>query len=126
MSTKNDSPDTLLHCLAEEAADLPIRAAIEARNIKKQRRKNRQKYGIVATTAILGIISWTLSSSLRDHATGSSEITENPAAKPADIPQLPDGLDPEQLAFVQANRDIPLLLVRNSVGKVTRIHVIER
>jgi hypothetical protein len=45
---------------------------------------------------------------------------------PAVIQQLPAGLDPEQMAFIQATGDIPLLLVRNSEGKVTRIHLIER
>jgi hypothetical protein len=126
MNTKNESPDKLLNCLAEEASDLPIRAAIDARQITKKRRKNHQESTLVATTAILAIISWTLSSSVPKNRPESGEINDNPTVTPAVIQQLPAGLDPEQMAFIQATGDIPLLLVRNSEGKVTRIHLIER
>ena len=126
MNTKNDSPDTLLNCLTEEAADLPIRAAFEARKITKQHRKNRQKLTLVATTAILIITSWKLSSSIFKNVPESSIITDNPTDTPALKQPLPAELDPEQMAFLQATGDIPLLIVRNSAGKVTRIHLIER
>jgi hypothetical protein len=39
---------------------------------------------------------------------------------------LPEGLDEEQQELFKAARGLPLLLVRDSAGKVLRIHVIER
>jgi hypothetical protein len=40
--------------------------------------------------------------------------------------KLPTGLDKEQQELVKAAGSLPLLLVREGSGKVTRIHVIER
>ena len=39
---------------------------------------------------------------------------------------LPDGLTEDQANVVKAARGLPLLLVRDSFGKVERIHVIAR
>ena len=39
---------------------------------------------------------------------------------------LPEGLTEEQESVVKAARDLPLLLVRDTTGRVVRIHSIER
>jgi hypothetical protein len=57
---------------------------------------------------------------------GSGTIAVNPPVEPAVLQTPPSQLDPEQMALVQAAGDMPLLLVRNSSGQVTRIHLIER
>lgn len=122
-------PDPLLESLAEEAADLPTLAAEAARQRSTQRKLHRQLSGVVAAVAVLVFATWKF---LPSRGGNQSTVAEHPVMpnKPLQItsdPQaLPSGLDEEQTAFVLAAKDLPLLLVRNAAGKVTRIHVVER
>lgn len=129
MKTPHSSSDPLLQSLAEEAADLPIRAAAEARKAITQRRLIHQRTALVAATFLIGIVTWSALPSVRisrPSVTEAGQVAENQAVKPEALRTLPTGLNPEQTAFVKAAGDMPLLFVRNSSGQVTRIHLIER
>jgi hypothetical protein len=129
MKAPHSPPDPLLQSLVEEAADLPIRAAAEARKAITQRRLNRQQTALVAAAFLIGIFTWNALPSVRKLRPGLPEagpVAGNHAVKPEAFQSLPTGLNPEQTAFVKAAGDMPLLFVRNSSGQVTRIHVIER
>ncbi len=60
MNTPHDPPDPLLQSLADEVADLPVRAAIEARQRKTHRVQNRQRLALAATVSFLGVVAWVL------------------------------------------------------------------
>ena len=153
----NTSPDPPLQSLADEAAALPVRAAIEARQRNARRTQNRQRLALTLTVFFLGVVAWVLlpsrevrhSTVARHPVTPESSTNLAPSAPeptptpPAPEPReyvkaqtdeealrvsvpLPTGLDKEQQELVKAARDLPLLLVRDGTGKVTRIHVIER
>lgn len=129
MKTPHSSADPLLQSLAEEAADLPIRAAAEARKAITQRRLNHQRTALVAAAFLIGVVTWNALPSVRKLRPGLPEaghVAENHAVNSEALRTLPTGLNPEQTAFVKAAGDMPLLFVRNSSGQVTRIHVIER
>ena len=129
MNTPHPSSDPLFRSLAGEAPDLPVRAAIEARRRIARRRRNRQRSALVATASLIGIITWGAMSSAPESipsSSGSGTIAVNPPVEPPVLQTPPSQLDPEQMALVQAAGDMPLLLVRNSSGQVTRIHLIER
>jgi hypothetical protein len=157
MNIPHDPADPLLQSLADEAADLPIRAAIEARQKSAHRVQIRQRFALAATVSFLGVVAWVLFSSREvRHATvavppvtpESSTVLAASAPEPTPTPpapepredvkvqteeevaqaprSLPTGLDHEQQELVKAAGDLPLLLVRDGTGKVTRIHVIER
>ena len=129
MNTHQPSSDPLLESLAGEAADLPIRAASEARQRIARRRQNRQRSALLAGATLVGIVTWNAMPSVPNYLPVSPEsglTAEHHAVTPAVPQSLPTGLDPEQTAFIREAGDIPLLLVRNSAGQVTRIHLIER
>lgn len=60
MNAPHDPSDPLFESLAEEAADLPARAANAARQRKAQRRQNRQRLMQAAVFALLGVSTWQL------------------------------------------------------------------
>lgn len=129
MKNPHSSPDPVLQSLAEEAADLPKRAAAEARKAVRQRGLNRQRTALTAVVFLIGIVTWNAwppGGDSRPSMPMAGHVTENHVAKPEVLQTLPTTLDPEQEAFVRSAGDIPLLLVRNSTGQVTRIHLIER
>ncbi len=128
MKTPHPSPDPLLRSLTEEAANLPSLAAAEARQRSIQRRRN-QRNSLVAITSLIGIVSWWVSYPVSESPHGpadSHKIAETHFEDPAELQALPSGLSPEQAAVVKAAGDLPLLLIRDSSGKVSRIHVINR
>ena len=207
MKTPPDPNDPLLQSLAEEAADLPLRAASEARKTRARAMQQRRQFALTLTVLFCGVCAWqaftpndsrrenvAVQSSPSNPSSPSSPLSppENPDAPlskpdPNDAPKLaldhkpsapmpspthaswlepdlkrlapapnhnfskaatpapseyvkvqteeqarnsplplPDGLSREQQRVVEAARGLPLLLVRDSAGKVTRIHVIER
>ncbi len=144
----NTPPEPLLQSLADEATHLPLRAAIEARQRSAHRVQIRQRFALAGTIALLGLLAWALFPSrqvspslvaIHPATPKSTPDLAPPAPEPRDdvkvqidedaalepLP-LPTGLDREQQELVKAAGDLPLLLVRDSTGKVTRIHVIER
>ena len=155
MNAPHDPSDPLFESLAEEAADLPARAATAARQRKAQRRQNRQRLMQAAVFALLGVSTWQLvprndvqpTTDTADHVVTADEPTptrikhapepDAPFPRKATSPQpgimtvaaalpLPSGLNEEQTEFVKALRDVPMLFVRDDSGKVTRIHIIQR
>lgn len=145
----NAPHDPLFQSLADEAADLPARAASAARQRNAQRRRNREGLAQAAVLALLGVIIWNLvpkqaapPTTVAVHSPGvtapeRSPEPDAPIAQPSGNPfprksavpaalSLPSGLDPEQTKFVKAVGDLPLLFVRDAAGKVTRIHLVQR
>lgn len=149
MKPSNEPPDPLLQSLAEDAPDLPLRAALSAKERAAQRRHNRQSLAAAGAVCLLGLVAAILSPSqeapppvIAKHTpeTAAPFATEEPDAplvlhppqvhpgpQPAAIAQeLPSGLDSEQAALVKAAGSLPLVLVRDESGKVTRIHMVQR
>ena len=186
MNTPHDPHDPLLQSLADEAADLPTRAAYEARQRNTHRSQQRYRAASAVTILFVCVCSWSLLTSRDPHPAfvavqsatpepDPEKPTEPTAPEAPDLPvlspsptlassrprpsdprahsvptdpsapmprefvkvqteeetmrnplPLPDGLDKEQQELFKAARGLPLLLVRDSSGKVTRIHVIER
>ncbi len=197
MNPPSDPNEPLLQSLAEEAADLPLRAASEARKTRARRTQRRRQLALTVTVLFCGVCAWQVVTSPdarramiaaqpspSDHSSplSPSENPDEPSAKsdpndapnPAPMPRpapaprlaadpkqsspaptasfptpaasephdyvkmqtekqamndplpLPDGLTKEQENLVKAARGLPLLFVRDSAGKVMRIHVIER
>lgn len=143
MKPPHESPDPFLRSLADEARDLPARAATEARRRAAERKENRQRLALAATVSVLGLVTWlTLpprdvgQTTIASHHTASpnkasapagSSGTENTGKGSSHLAEaLPAGLNAEQAVFVKALEGQPLLLVRDASGKVSRIHVFER
>ena len=155
MKTPNELPDPLQLSLTADTSDLPLRAAMEARRRNGERQRNRRQFMVVSLLLLLAAFTslglpWrdtshrsvsgspsisdnqtshaTLMAAQSPDATGSGDIPKQFAENPAeDVNQsLPTGLNPEQLALIKAAADQPMVLVKNSSGKVIRIHVIER
>jgi len=186
MNTPNDPHDPLLQSLADEAADLPARAAREARARNTHHMQQRFRAASAVTILFVCVCSWSLLTSRDPHPAFVAEQSATPESDPEkpteptapeapDLPvlspsptlasarpkpsdprahsvptdpsapmprefvkvqteeetmrdplPLPEGLDKEQQELFKAARGLPLLLVRDSSGKVTRIHVIER
>ena len=155
MNAPHDPSDPLLQSLAEEAADLPARAAAVARQRSIQRRQTRQRFAFAAVISLLGVATSVLvprrdvqPTTVAAHHVPSGNSPDLATFEPSPAPDapiatgivkvqtdekavgatssLPSGLDEEQTEFVKAVRDLPLLLVRDGTGKVTRIHVVER
>ena len=149
----NAPHDPASQCLADEAADLPARAASAARQRIAHRRQNRQRRAQATILAVLGVILWNLvpkqagsPATVAVHPPGvvAPEPSPGPSPEPdapitrpfgdpsprpgvlSTSPPLPSGLDPEQTKFVQAVGDVPLLFVRDASGKVARIHIVQR
>ena len=151
MKTPADPNDPLLRSLAEEAADLPLKAADEARRTRALRLQQRRQVALAITALFCGVCSWQIYAP-RERSQELAATQKSPdapmnidrqAAPPS--PQLgkfvivrteeqarneplplPDGLTEDQANVVKAARGLPLLLVRDSFGKVERIHVIAR
>jgi hypothetical protein len=189
MNPPSNPNDPLLQSLAEEAADLPLRAAHEARNTRARAIQRRRQFALTITVLFCGVCAWqvfmpndarrdviAVQSNPADPSSPSESPDEPtarlslqlapdlmpsaPAPKPTNDPKsrapapnpspfepspleppnyvkvqteeqaennpLPPGLSAEQENLLKAARGFPLLLVRDSTGKVTRIHVIER
>ena len=159
MNTPREPNDPLLQSLADEASDLPLRAAHEARSRNMHHLRQRGLAASAVTILFVGLCAWSLvtmpeprPSSATVQAPAPHEDAEEPDAPvptptialihPVALPPdelvkvqtgdeamndpLPDGLDREQQELFKAARGLPLLLVRDSAGKVLRIHVIER
>ena len=164
MKTPPDPTDPLLQSFADEAADLPLRGANEARITRARAMQHRRQFALTVTVLFCGVCAWqgftprdagretiavqTIPAEpaprpAHDSAPPSPAPIPTPSAPPEPEPReyvkvqteeqamndplpIPDGLSKEQRAVVVAARGLPLLLVRDSSGKVTRIHVIER
>lgn len=193
MNPPSNPNDPLLQSLAREAADLPLRAAHEARETRVRAMQRRRQFALTITVLFCGVCAWQvfmpndarhaiiavqsnptdpsswsespdeptarptpeLPSQLAPDPTPSAPApkpthdTKNRASAPnpssfepaalepsnyvkvqteeqAENNPLPPGLSAEQENLLKAARGLPLLLVRDSTGKVTRIHVIER
>ncbi len=129
MNTPRDPSDPLLHSLTEETADLPARAALEARRQTAQRRKTRRRFAHAAIVAMVAIVTWkSLPHRDPDVRPPDITLTNLPATNPPANAErlLPTGLNEDQQRFIESAPDLPMLLVRDESGKVTRIHIVER
>lgn len=142
MSTPFDPPHPLLRSLTDDAADLPARAAAEARQVGIRRSRLRLRAALAALTMVFGWSAWSLLArhEARLALAAAPRLKPDPApAEPREFVKvrtedeamhaplpLPEGLDREQQELFKAARGLPLLLVRDDSGKVVRIHVIER
>ncbi len=159
MNTPRKPNDPLLQSLADEASDLPLRAAREARSRNMQHLRQRYAAASAVTILFAGLCAWSLITEPEPRfpsvAVQPAAVQENPTESPTLSPSpviakndpsvlrplefvkvqaveepaidpLPDGLDREQQELFKAARGLPLLLVRDSFGKVERIHVIAR
>ena len=140
MKTPADPNDPLMRSLAEEAADLPLMAASEARRTRALRMKQRRQVTLSMTVLMCGLCAWQIYAP-RDKGRGliathtSPEAPMNVAkhlivrteeqARNEPLP-LPDGLTANQAKVVLAAQGLPLLLIRDHTGRVARIHFIER
>jgi hypothetical protein len=142
-----DPSDPLLRSLAEEAADLPLQAAGEARRTQALRRRQRRQVALAFTVLFCGLSAWQIleprganqaSTAIRLPPT-SPTTTAQPPLRPSKyvlvrtgdqarnepLP-MPDGITADQAGVVAAARGLPLLLVLDRSGKVARIHIVER
>lgn len=148
----NAPNDPLSQSLADEAAELPFRAASAARQRNVQRRQNRERLAQAAVLSLFGVLAWNFVvpqtepfTTIAVHSPGFTtpdlspepdspvaqpfEPFENPSPREGSVSvtlPLPSGLDSEQAKFVEAVGDVPLLFVRDDSGKVTRIHIVHR
>lgn len=162
MKTPFNPTDPLLQILAEDAADLPLNAADEARKTRSLRLKRHRQIALTFTVIFCSTCAW----QFFPRGKLGQEYVALPAPSDAPItnseksvqplphfpepleplsPQprqvaivrteeqamneplpLPEGLTKEQEGVVKAARGLPLLLVRDTTGKIARIHVIER
>lgn len=141
MTPPRKPSDPLLQSLADEAGDLPARAALAARQ-RSSLRRLQQRCVVAATAVVLvGASMWLLR--LGDVSKTPVVVlntTPSPVPTVRELvyvqteeetrvhpPPMPEGLDREQQALIAAAPDLPLLIVRDNGGNsVTRIHVIER
>jgi hypothetical protein len=148
MNPSSDPPDPFLQSLAEEAASLPGLAAQEARRSTIRRGRRRRQIASVAVMMAVAACAWQIfrTAPMRRHEPRpelppSAAVAANAVPAPsassyvkvqtmqeamADPLPIPAGLDKEQRDLVEAARGLPLLLVKDASGKVTRIHVVER
>lgn len=151
MKTPMDPTDPLLQSLAEETANLPLMAAVEARKHRALRARRRQQTAITLAVLLSGACGWQIFSwkeanrgSLANRlppiapVAGPTQSTP-PAPHPReyfiarteqqaknDPLPIPAGLSKEQRAVVESARGLPLLLVYDDSGKVARINLFER
>jgi hypothetical protein len=148
MNPSQKPSDPLLQSLASEASELPVRAALAARQRSSQRRVHQRGFAVVAIMLLAGAGVWLL---FPGDTAETPVVVSNaiPAIAPSPAPPgptmrefvhvqteeearlhpppMPEGLDREQQALIAAAPDLPLLIVRDNGGStVTRIHVIER
>jgi hypothetical protein len=131
-----NDPDPFLQSLTDEARDLPLQAAHAARQRVAQRQRHRRRLALAALTGVtclIGLFAGRAAFTTPEKPLAAAQPPSAPAPRvvPAALREeksapLPSGLDAEQLRFVTAAHDVPLLLVRDATGKVTRIHVVER
>ena len=151
MKSPPDPTDPLLQCLADEAADLLLRAANEARNTRARHMHRRRQFSLTVAVLFLGVFAWQVfpPRAARRETIAMRPATPETAPLPTPgaptVPEqrgfvkvqtedqvkndplpLPDGLSQEQETLLFAARGLPLLLVRDDSGKVTGVHVIER
>jgi hypothetical protein len=147
MKTPPDSNEPLLQSLADEVSDLPLLAAQEARKTRALRMKQRRQVSLAITVLLFGMCLWQVfpgknvapdSIAMPSPAVSTQQTTTmslqpsmrvivrtEEQARNEPLP-LPDGLTKDQENVVIAAQGLPLLLIRNSSGIVTRIHVVER
>jgi hypothetical protein len=140
MKTPADPNDPLLRSLVEEAADLPMKAAGEARRTRALRMNQRRHVALAITVLFWGVCVWQIDATREvdrdfidiqkstDAPTNFAKhviVRTEEQARNEPLP-LPDGLTEDQAKVVLAARGLPLLLVRDETGRVTRIHTIER
>lgn len=148
MKTPFDPIDPLLQSLTDEAADLPLKAAAEARRARTLRTRRHRQMALTLTVIFCGVCAWQMfprggkdgvmitsvepsdagtglpgEASLASHQT--MIVRTEVQAKNEPLP-LPDGLTADQAKVVKAAHGLPLLLVRDRSGSVARIHLIER
>jgi hypothetical protein len=139
MKTPSEPNDPLLQSIAEEAADMPLKAAVEARKTRIRRTQQRRQIAITAVALFCGVCAW----QMFPPAERARDLTANVSISPTPLEQgillvrteeqarneplpLPAGLSKDQENLVKAAQGLPLLLVRDSTGRVARIHVFER
>ena len=140
MKTPFDPTDPLLRSFADEAADLPLMAAGEARRTRALRAKHRRQVTFAITVLLCGVFALQIhvprdrgqelvaTQKLPDGPTTIAHtmiVRTEEQARNEPLP-LPDGLTEDQAKVVLATQGFPLLLVRDNAGKVARIHFIER
>ncbi len=140
MKTPADPNDPLLRSLAEEAADLPLKAAGEARRTRALRVKRHRQATLALTVLFCGVCAWQISAprdrgreliAVQNASNASMNLGKHVIMRTEDQARheplpLPDGLSSDQAKVVLAAQGLPLVLIRNSAGKVARIHFIER
>lgn len=80
----------------------------------------------MASISLIGFVTWTTWLGKKQTSAVPQSLLTTQEVKSEARETLPTGLNDEQEAFVKAAKDMPLLLVRNSSGQVTRIHLFER
>ncbi|MFZ4766229.1 MAG: hypothetical protein ACOYMN_14865 [Roseimicrobium sp.] len=140
MKTPADPNDPLLRSLAEEAADLPLKAAGEARRTRALRMKHHRQAALALSVLFCGVCAWQIYAPrdrgrelIATHTSPDSRmnvakhviVRTEEQARYEPLP-LPDGLSADQAKVVLAAQGLPLLLIRDHTGRVARIHTIER
>lgn len=143
MKTPFSFNEPLLRNLTEEAADLPLKAAAEARRARADRIRQRRQIALAIVVLFCGVCAWRTHSP-RDTGREFLTIHEPPdAALSSAQPNLrvivrteeqarkeplpwTEGLTADQASVVNVAHGLPLLLIRDRSGRVARIHAIER
>lgn len=138
MKTPSEPNDPILQSIADEAADLPLMAAGEARKTRIRRTQQRRQLALTAIAIVCGVCAW----KAVPPSERSRGLTTNVSTRPSPLSQgtvivrteeqarneplpMPAGLSRDQEAVVAAAQGLPLLLARDSTGRV-HIHVFER
>lgn len=143
MKTPFNYDEPLLRSLTEEAADLPLKAAAEARRTRAARIRQRHQIAFAIVVLFCGLCAWRIQAP-RDTGREFLTIQDPPDAVPsysqpnlqvivrteeqARNEPLPwtEGLTADQASVVNVAHGLPLLLIRDRSGRVARIHAIER
>ena len=146
MNPPPDTPDPFLKSLTDEAAELPLLAASEARRVSAGRAQHRHQITLGVAVAILGLCCWQTLHLLwptRRQVGSTSKFVHQPSAPKATRPAefvkvqtmqeamsqplpIPPGASQDQKDLLEAARGLPLVLVMDDSGKLARIHVIQR
>ena len=146
MNPPSDTPDPLLKSLIDDAADLPCMAASVARQLQSRRDQNRRRLIRGLAIAILGAFSWQALNPFlpawKKAESSTNRVPLPPVPAKTRLPAFvkvqtmdeamseplptPLGATQEQKDLIEAARDLPLLLVMDASGKLTKICVIER
>ena len=146
MTTSRSLPDPLLQSVTASVGGLPSAAAREARRVRDARVSHRRAVGGGFFVFLACFTIWQGRHQLSVTRTRRAAITARPPAATqqtqvaspefviATIPgqssspaiPIPPVISEAQRVVILAAGDLPLLLVKDDSGRVTRIHVIER